>query len=192
MEQLSGTPPYRYEVISDHEARIVEFQRRGLFGQWSRPRIGVRWVTCSAVPVDQGTQVEIRASSGGGLLFKALGRADRGPITRAIQLATLFSAGADDPKTIYRTRRIPPGPVTLVASWAGMGYALYTEPAYDAPRGDAVLTATEIEAVPGSEGPFVRVRVVATGVEGWIERDQVVVAPGRATREAQLQAAQYV
>ena len=44
MEQLIGTRPYRFEVVGETEARIVEYRRRGLFGQWSRPRLGVRWV----------------------------------------------------------------------------------------------------------------------------------------------------
>ncbi len=192
MEQLSGVPPYRYEVVSPEEARVVEYQRRGLFGQWSRPRLAVRWVTCRAVTVDQGTRVEVTSSGGGGLIWKALGRANRGPISRGIQLARLFAAGAGDQKTIYRTRRIPPGPVTLVASWAGMPYRLFTAPRYDAQRGEPILTATEIHAVPSSEGPFVKVRIVRNGTEGWIERDQIVVAPDTSTREAQLEAARYV
>ena len=192
MEQLIGTPPYRFEVVSAEEARIVEHRRRGFFGQWSRPRLGVRWVTCRAVPVAHGARVEIAASSGGGPLWKALGRADRGAVTRALQLAALYMAGADDQKTIYRRRRIPPGPVTLVASWAGMAYRLFTEPRDDAPRSEEIFTATELEAISGEEGPFVRVRLVRTGVEGWVERDQVVAAPEKATREAQLEAARYV
>ena len=37
MEQMIGTTPYRYEVVGESEARIVEHRRRGLFGQWGRP-----------------------------------------------------------------------------------------------------------------------------------------------------------
>jgi hypothetical protein len=35
----------------------------------------------------------------------------------------------------------------------------------------------------------VRVRVRSDGAEGYVERDQIVVAPERATRAAQLEAA---
>jgi hypothetical protein len=189
MEQLLGVPPYRFEVVADGEARIVEHRRRGLFGQWSRPRVALRWVRCSAIPIEQGTRVEVTASSGGGLLMKALGRADRGPVTRALQLVKLLTAGEGDPRTIYRLRRIPPGPVTLVASWAGTPYRLYLEPRWDAARGAEIFTASEIEALPGAGGPFVRVRVRSDGAEGYVERDQIVVAPERATRAAQLEAA---
>jgi hypothetical protein len=189
MEQLLGVAPYRFEVLSPEEARVIEYRRRGLFGQWSRPRIGVRWVSCRAEPVVQGTKVDVRASSGGGLLMRAMGRADRGPSTRALQLVKLLTAGADDLRTIYRARRIPPGPVTLVASWAGMPYQLYRAPRWDAERGPEIHTATEIEALPEGAGPFIRIRVLHDASEGYVERDQIVVAPQKATREAQLQAA---
>jgi hypothetical protein len=191
MEQLIGTRPYRFEVVGDGEARIVEHHRRGLFGTWGRPRLRVRWVRCRAAQDAAGTVVEVEASSGGGLIAKAFGRADRGPTTRALQIVKLLSEGPGDARTIYRDRRIPPGPVTLVASWAGMPYALFSEPRFDAPRGREVLTATEVEAVPGGNGQFVRVRL-RDGTEGFIERDQLVVSPGVATREAQAQAARFV
>lgn len=192
MEQLIGIPPYRFEVIAPDQARVVEHRRRGFFGQWARPRIRIRWVTCRAVQVSQGTRVEVQASSGGGLVWKALGRADLGPTSRALQLVKLYTAGADDPRTIYRNRMIPPGPVTLVASWASTGYALYTQPRYDAARGENIYTATEIEALPDGDGPFVFVRLVGGQAEGWVERDQLVAAPQKATRDAQLEAARYV
>ena len=91
---------------------------------------------------------------------------------------------------MLRRRVIPPGPVSLVASWAGMPYRLFTEPAYDAPRGAEVLTASELEAVPGGNSIFVRVRLRG-GEEGFIERDQVVAAPEIATRDAQAETARY-
>ena len=86
MEQMIGTPPYRYEVVGESEARIVEHRRRGLFGQWGRPRVRIRWVRCRAVTVTEGTWVEVEASSGGGMISKAMGKADRGPTTRALQV----------------------------------------------------------------------------------------------------------
>ena len=38
MEQMIGTTPYRYEVVGESEARIVEHRRRGLFGQVGSPQ----------------------------------------------------------------------------------------------------------------------------------------------------------
>jgi len=122
---------------------------------------------------------------------RALGRADRGPDARALQLVRLLTAGSRDQKTIYRARHIPPGPVTLVASWAGTPYHLYTQPRYDAPRGVEIYTATELDAVPGGNASFVRVRVHGAG-EGYVERDQIVAATDIATREAQTEAARFV
>ena len=109
----------------------------------------------------------------------------------ALQRVKLLTAGGDDPRTVYRWRSIPPGPISLVASWAGTGYELFTEPRFDAPRGATVLTATDMEAVPGGSGPFIRVRL-GDGTEGFVELDQVVSAPGIATREAQEAAARHV
>jgi len=192
MEQLLGVPPYRFEVVDRDQARIVEYSRRGFFGQWTRPRVAIRWVTCRSNTTDVLTRVDVAASSGGGLIAKAMGKADKGPSTRALQLIKVLSAGIDDARTIYRERRIPPGPVTLVASWAGTTYQLYLEPRFDAPRGSAILTATELEAIAGGNGPFVRVRLLKDGTEGYVERDQIVAAPSVATREAQLEAARYV
>jgi hypothetical protein len=190
MEQMIGTPPYRYEIAGESEARITEFRRRGLFGQWSKPRARIRWVRCRALESPQGTSVEIEASSGGGLIFKAMGKADLGPMTRALQLIRLLTSGSGDPRTLYRDRRIPPGPVTLVASWAGMPYRLFTEPRHDAPRGREILTATELEALAERVGPFVKVRVDGAE-EGWIESDQIVPAPAVSTREAQIETARF-
>jgi|SRR5579884_3557220 len=188
MEQLIGIRPYRFEVLGEAEARVVEFQRRGFFGQWSRPRVKLRWVHCATERADVGTRVTVTCSSGGGPIAKAMGKADGGPTSRALQLVKLFTRGRWDQRTIYRERPIPPGPVTLVASWAGMPYRLFAAPASDAPRSTEVLTATEIEAVPGGNAEFVRVRL-STGAEGYIERDQLVAAPERATRRAQTETA---
>jgi hypothetical protein len=190
MEQMIGTPPYRYEIVGESEARIIEHRRRGLFGQWSKPRARIRWVRCRALEGTPGTSVEVEASSGGGLVFKAMGKADLGPSSRALQLIRLLTSGAGDARTVYRDRRIPPGPVTLVASWAGMPYRLFLEPRHDAPRGREILTATEVEALPERVGPFVKVRV-ASADEGWMESDQIVPAPAVSTREAQIETARF-
>ena len=192
MEQMIGTPPYRFEVLGDDSARIVEFQRNSLVGTWRRvdgtgrvmgrqlkPARNQRWVGCTATLQDAGTVVELQASKG------------RGALPRALQFIGVLSRGVQDQRTIYRSRHIPPGPVTLVASWAGMPYALFREPRYDAPRGAEVFTASRMEAVPGGTAEFVKVRL-SDGTEGYIERDEIVVAPSRATREAGVEAARYV
>jgi hypothetical protein len=191
MEQLIGVQPYRFEVVGDDQARIVEFKRRGFFGQWSKVKRRQRWVSCTAEVRPEGTRLHVEASTEGGLIAKAMGMADKGAPARALQLVKLLSAGNNDARTLYRDRRIPPGPVTLVASWAGTPYPTFTEPRFEAPRGVAIQTATELEAVPGGVGPFVRVRL-PDGSFAFVERDQIVAAPGVSTREAQLEAARYV
>lgn len=192
MEQVIGTPPFRFEVTGDDSARIVEFQRNSLVGSWrriddrrkvmgrSRPAIrSQRWVSCRATVADTGTLVEMEASRG------------RGSLPRALQLIGVISRGVGDPRTIYRSRLIPPGPVTLVASWAGMPYPLYTAPNREAPRSREVLTATRMAAVPGGNATFVKVRL-SDGYEGYVERDEIVSAPDIATREAGVEAARNV
>jgi hypothetical protein len=180
MEQMLGTFPFRFELTGESSARIVEFRRKGLIGQWSRHvEIHTRWVTCEARTESSGTVVTVVASKG------------RGPVPRALQLVQLLTRGSEDARTVYRHRAIPAGPVSLVASWAGMPYELFTEPRRDGPRGPRVLTASGIEAIPGGSGPFTRVRL-SDGIEGFIETDQIVAAPEASTREAQLEAARFV
>ena len=192
MEQSIGTPPFRYEVTGDDEARIVEFQRNSLVGHWrrvddtrkvlgrARPAVGnQRWVRCSATGSATGTLVEIEASKG------------RGTLPRALQLIGVISRGVNDPRTIYRSRHIPPGPVSLVASWAGMPYRLFDAPDRSAGRPREVFTATRMEAVPGGNAGFVKVRL-SDGFEAYIERDQIVAAPEVATRQAGVDAARHL
>jgi hypothetical protein len=188
MEQMLGLPPFRYEVTSTDSARIVEFERKGFFGQWRKlerrlrdgsrewkRRVRPRWVTVRSTITDTGTLVEVAASRG------------RGPVPRALQLVNLLTRGTRDRRTIYRERRIPPGPVTLVASWAGTPYPLYEAPDFSAPRGAKVLTATPLVAI-SEHGPFIRVRL-PDGTEGYVERDEIVPAPFEATRRAQEETA---
>ena len=162
-------------------AWIVEFRRRGPLGAWSKRavRFRTRWVTCVAASTPGGTEVTVAASRG------------RGAVPRALQLVQLLTLGSTDQRTVYRHRSIPAGPVSLVASWAGMPYELYAEPRWDAPRAGRILTASRVEAIPGGSGPFTRVRL-ADGTEGFVETDQIVAAPEVSTREAQLQAARFV
>ncbi|HEY6377811.1 MAG TPA: hypothetical protein VI316_01390 [Candidatus Dormibacteraeota bacterium] len=205
MEQMVGTPPYRFEVTGPHSARIVEIERNGPFGNWRRlarlDRDGVqrhdgdgspiwrrppRWVTVQATEGDQGTDVLVEASTGlAGPFARLAGGAP--PVKRALQVVQLLTRGNQDRRTIYRERHIPPGPISLVASWAGMPYRLFLEPRYGAPRGEAVHTASQIEAV-AEIGTFVQVRL-PSGAEGFIERDQVVPAPAEASRAAQARIA---
>lgn len=171
-EQMVGTPPFRYEVTGRDSARVIEAERKGFFGQWSKRVRHPRWVTCTARTGDTGTEVSIEASSG------------KGAVPRALQLVVLLSRGNHDRRTIYRDRRFPNGPVTLVASWAGTPYQLHLEPRFNSARGEAVYTATQLRSL-GHRGAFTEV-VTDTGVTGWIERDQLVPAPGVATRAAQV------
>ncbi len=180
MEQMIGTFPFRFELTGESSARILEFRRKGVFGQWSRHlEIHTRWVTCMARTTPAGTEVTVAASRG------------RGPLPRALQLVQLLTRGSDDSRTVYRQRTMPAGPVSLVASWAGTPYPLFTEPRWDAPRGAGILTASGVEAIPGGTGPFTRVRLL-DGTEGFVETDQIVAAPEASTREAQLVAARFV
>ncbi len=180
MEQMLGTFPFRFELTGESSARIVEFRRKGLVGQWSRHvAIHTRWVTCEARTESSGTVVTVAASKG------------RGPVPRALQLVQLLTRCSDDARTVYRRRAIPDGPVSLVASWAGMPYELFTEPRWDAPRGARLRTASGVEAIAGGSGPFTKVRL-SDGTEGFVETDQIVAAPEASTRQAQLEAARFV
>ena len=193
MEQMIGTPPYRFEVVGEDTARIVEYQRNSLVGHWRRvdgtgkflgrrrrPARNQRWVTCTAKVEDTGTVVQLEASKG------------RGAIPRALQLIGVLSRGVNDPRTIYRVRFIPPGPVTLVASWAGMPYPLFI-----APRTAARREAWR-SSPPRGWRPFRAARPsssrcrLSDGTEGYVERDQIVAAPETATRQAGLEAARHV
>src|SRR5262249_4964077 len=132
MEQMCGTPPYRFEVQSADRARVVEFERKGVFGQWTQLaardasgeqrrdadgapvwRRPVAWVTATATPRGAWTDVVIEASSGPFVQ------------SRAVQLVQLLERGTGDTRSVYRDRRVPDGPVSLVASWAGMLYHVY-------------------------------------------------------------------
>ena len=172
MEQMIGTPPYRFEPVDHDTARILQFERRRLFGGWTKAKRRQMWVTCKATDEADGTAVVIEASQG------------RAPRSRALQLVHLLTTGIDDRRTIYRSRVIAPGPISLVASWAGTPYALFKEPSFDAPRGTEIFTATHVQAIDGGKGSFVKVQL-ADGTQGFVERDQIVPAPEIATREAQ-------
>lgn len=172
-EQMVGTPPYRFEPTGVDTATIVEAERRHfLFGQLS-PRVrNPRWIKVTAREIEPGTEVIVECTAG------------KGPKARALQVVVLFSRGNRDRRTIYRERIIPPGPITLVASWAGMEYPLFLEPRYDAARGEPILTASKVTATGSYGTTWVKVRT-ESGAEGYVERDQVVPAPLEASRVAQ-------
>ena len=190
MEQMIGTTPYRYEVVGESEARIVEHRRRGLFGQWGTPQDPH---PLGSLPGRGGHRGNL--GRGGGQLWR---RADLQGDGQGRSRSDHPSPPGDPAAhrrcfgspNVYRDRRIPPGPVTLVASWAGMPYRLFTEPRRDAPRGREILTATEVEALPERSGQFVKVRV-AGGDEGWVESDQIVPSPAVSTRAAQVETARF-
>ncbi len=178
-EQMVGTPPYRFVPTGPDSARIAEFERKHfLFGQFSTRFRNPRWIDVVAREVEAGTEVAVTATKG------------RAPKARALQVVQLLSRGVGDRRTVYRDRSIPPGPITLVASWAGMEYPIYLEPRYDAPQGEKVHTASRIEAIGMHGTTWVKVRL-ESGAEGYIERDQVVPAPAEASRVAQVRTARY-
>lgn len=207
-EQMAGTPPYRFEVTGSSSARVVEVERCNILGAWRKLarrdaegrertspegtplwRTAVRWVSVEAVAADAGTAVTVIASTrvGGplGLITPTL----RAPVPRALQVVQLLTRGVQDRRSVYRDRRIPLGPVSLVASWAGTGYPLYLAPAYGARRGEVVYTASRVVATDQRAG-WVGVRT-ESGAEGWMERDQIVPASEEATRAAQERSAAF-
>lgn len=186
MEQMLGVPPYRFQRLDGHTAEIVEVQRLGVFGNWTATIRNPAWARVVAEQGEQGTLVEVSVSVKPFAIVR--GRRISGAAERAVQLVRLLTEGGHDYRTIYRDRRIPAGPVTLVASWAGTPYPLFLAPRYDAPRGTEILTASRVAATGDGLGPFIKV-VLPDATEGWIERDQCVPAPGVSTREAQARTA---
>jgi hypothetical protein len=178
-EQMVGIPPYRFEPTGPDRARIVEAERKHpLFGQFTPKVRNPRWIDVQATEVEVGTEVVVTAVRG------------KATKARSLQIVVLLTRGVHDRRTIYRDRTIPPGPITLVASWAGMEYAIYLEPRYDAPRGEKVRTAAPMWAIGMHGTTWVKVRL-QSGAEGFIERDQVVPAPDEASRAAQVRTANF-
>jgi len=179
MEQMVGTHPYRFEVVGPDAARIIEVARCGFFGQWKQhpPRPG--WVRVRAVAGDAGTAVVVVSSRRPRNLTRGR-RGVPGAPSRALQIVQLLTRGGADERTVYRDSRLPHGPVTLVASWAGTPYRLFAAPAPDAERGREIYTASRLVAI-NQRGSFVHVQLT-DGTGGWVERDQVVAAPAAALR----------
>ncbi|MGH7643736.1 MAG: hypothetical protein ACRENX_12145 [Candidatus Dormibacteria bacterium] len=162
-EQVTALPPFSFRIIDDHTAEVAQVLANGFFGQWSkvkRPRTKLR-IECQ--PTKQGTQLTIVAQG------------QRSATLRALNLLRILTHGERDQATVYRLRAIPPGPCTLVQSWAGTGYPLFSAPDYGAKRTLPVLPASPLAALQQT-GRWVRVRagVGDQAQEGWIEADQLV------------------
>ena len=162
-EQVMALPPFSFRVIDENTAEVAQVLANGLFGQWSkvkRPKTKVR-IECHA-----GTR-------GTELILVAEGQ--RSATLRALNLLRILTRGERDEFTVYRSRAVPPGPCTIVQSWAGTGYPLFTAPDYGARRGLPVLPATPLVARE-QLGRWVRVQAgFGEDVqEGWIEADQLV------------------
>jgi hypothetical protein len=176
-EQMIGIAPYRFEPTGPDSGRAIEAERKHwLFGFFSKKVRNPRWINVEAREIETGTEVVVTATRG------------KAPKSRGLQVVHLLTRGAHDRRTVYRDRTIPPGPITLVASWAGMAYPIYLEPRYEAPRGEAVHTASRMMAIGMHGSTWVKVRL-ESGAEGYIERDQVVPAPSEASRAAQVRTA---
>src|SRR4051812_24371994 len=96
VEQLIGTPPYRFEPTDVDRARIVEFERKSLVGGWKAAKRNRLWITVQATEGAFGTDVLVEASKG------------KAPMMRGLQVVQLLTRGAHDRQTIYRSREIPP------------------------------------------------------------------------------------
>ena len=184
MEQMMGTPPFRFEVTGENSARVLEFERKGMFGGWVQFDRDGQWyavwkrfakrrvVTLEATEGELHTQITVAASK------------DASAKSRALQIVQLLDRGKADSRTIYRDRNLPLGsPATLVASWAGMPYRLFAKPERNGKRTGEIKTATPLTIV-GYSGTFVEVRT-GDGEKGYVERDEIVAAPAVATRAAQ-------
>lgn len=162
-EQVTALPPFSFRIIDGSTAEVVQDLANGFFGQWSVVRVPKNRIRVQCTATSAGTKVEVDAQG------------DRAATSRASNLIRVLTAGERDDATVYRYRLIPPGPCTIVQSWAGTGYPLYVDPAPDAPRGRAVGPSGKLVALQQT-GRWVRVRAGEGDdtEEGWIEADQLV------------------
>ncbi|MDA8330263.1 MAG: hypothetical protein M0027_03470 [Candidatus Dormibacteraeota bacterium] len=171
-EQVAGLPPFSFRVVDDHTAEVVQDLANGLFGQWSKVRYPKNRIRIECESTSSGTRVTITADG------------ERSATMRATNLLRILGRGERDGHTVYHFRSIPPGPCTIVQSWAGTGYPIFKEPDHKAERGRSVRPASPLRALR-QQGRWVQVRA---GEEpetevGWIEADQLVPdqAPARAS-----------
>lgn len=162
-EQVTALPPFSFRVVDDSTAEVAQNMMNGFFGQWRRVPYPKNRVRIRCRDTAAGTEVTVTAVG------------DRSAAMRASNLLRILTAGEQDGATVYRLRTIPPGPCTLVQSWAGTGYPLFAEPDPSSARGRAIRPATHLRALE-QRGRWVRVRAGEgdDAAEGWMETDQVV------------------
>ncbi|MGH7758765.1 MAG: hypothetical protein ACREN7_05595, partial [Candidatus Dormibacteria bacterium] len=157
-EQVTALPPFSFTVVDAETAEVAQVLANGLFGQWSKVKHPKTKLTIHCRPMGQGTEMTITAQG------------QRSATIRAVNLIRILTRGERDAATVYRHRTVPPGPCTLVQSWAGTRYPLFLGPDFGAGRGRPVLTATPLEALD-QVGRWVKVRA-GSGDDsqvGWIE-----------------------
>jgi hypothetical protein len=162
-EQVMALPPFSFRVIDANTAEVAQVLANGFFGQWSKVKHPKTKVRIECQPTARGTELTLVAQG------------QRSATLRALNLLRILTRGERDSATVYRLRAMPPGPCTIVQSWAGTGYPLFTGPDYGAQRGLPVRPATPLSALE-QVGRWVRVQA-GSGDEvqdGWIEADQLV------------------
>jgi hypothetical protein len=162
-EQVMALPPFSFRVIDANTAEVAQVLANGFFGQWSKVKHPKTKVRIECQPTARGTELTLVAQG------------QRSATLRALNLLRILTRGERDNATVYRLRAVPPGPCTIVQSWAGTGYPLFSGPDYGAQRGLAVLPATPLSALE-QVGRWVRVQAGAGDEvqDGWIEADQLV------------------
>jgi hypothetical protein len=162
-EQVMALPPFSFRIIDEHTAEVAQVLANGFFGQWSTVKHPKTKVRIECHPTTQGTELTMTAQG------------QRSATIRALNLLRILTRGERDTATVYRLRTIPPGPCTVVQSWSGTGYPLFSGPDYWAKRTLPVRPSSPLVALQQS-GRWVRVRAGAGDEvqEGWIEADQLV------------------
>jgi hypothetical protein len=162
-EQVMALPPFSFRVIDANTAEVAQVLANGFFGQWSKVKHPKTKVRIECQPTARGTELTLVAQG------------QRSATLRALNLLRILTRGERDNATVYRLRAVPPGPCTIVQSWAGTGYPLFSGPDYGAQRGLAVRPATPLSALE-QVGRWVRVQAGAGDEvqDGWIEADQLV------------------
>ncbi len=162
-EQLLGLPPFSFRPIDAKTAEVVQDLANGFFGNWRKVRYPKTKVRIECQPTAAGTLLTVRSQG------------QRSATLRALNLIRVLTRGEGDQASVYRYRLIPPGPCTVVQSWAGTGYRIYRQPDLNADRGRAVRPATPLFALE-QRGRWVHVRAGEGEQfeEGWLEADQLV------------------
>lgn len=162
-EQVTALPPFSFRVVDEQTAEVAQVLANGFFGQWSKVKHPKTKIRIECQPTARGTELTLVAQG------------QRSATLRALNLLRILTRGERDMATVYRLRAIPQGPCTVVQSWAGTGYPLFSGPDYGSTRGLPVRPSSPLIAVEQA-GRWVRVRAGAGDdvQEGWIEADQLV------------------